>query len=274
MRGNTGTATSKVCINLEVLPQPHDVRADRSRSAGEAEWARTALFRRLGGDSAFDSVDVRFVEAPSDAVGQEAASGRLHVIVKSKDERVAGRAFSAAAVELALANYPGFFVTSPPTEAQQFGVYWPALVPNDELQPVVVLADGRRVPVPWPPADPDAMRATSPRERPLIMAEPVGPTKGEPLGAHFGARSGDKAATPTSRVGDVTRRYAWLRDNLADAMRLIPRSASSAPVSSGTSCRTARCHFVSSAPRRGRRLELLVRRPGKGLGEYLRSRPW
>ena len=79
--------------------------------------------------------------------GQEASSGRLHVTVKSADERLVGRAFSSAVVELALANYPGFFVSSQPTEAQPFGVYWPALVANDEVHQVVVLADGSRIPI-------------------------------------------------------------------------------------------------------------------------------
>ena len=48
---------------------------------------------------------------------------------------------------MALANYPGFFVSSQPTEAQPFGVFWPALVANDEVQQVVVLADGGRIPI-------------------------------------------------------------------------------------------------------------------------------
>ena len=56
----------------------------------KADWVREQLFIRLGGEDRFDEVDVRFVPAPSDAIGQEAASGRLHVSVKSSDERLVG----------------------------------------------------------------------------------------------------------------------------------------------------------------------------------------
>ena len=66
-----------------------------------------------------------------------------------------GRAFSSAAIELALANIPGFFATSVPGPAQSYGVYWPALVPADEIDQVVVMDDGRRIRI---PAAADAMR--------------------------------------------------------------------------------------------------------------------
>jgi hypothetical protein len=143
VRGEPAPATTKVCINLDggyrnrmsfVL-----TGLDQQR---KADWLTDALFRRVGGRDRFDEVDVRLVEAPSDAPTQEQASGRLHVTVKSSDERLAGKAFSGAAIELALANYPGFFATGGPSEAQSYGVYWPALVPADEVQEVVVLHDG------------------------------------------------------------------------------------------------------------------------------------
>ena len=139
--GTPAPPTTKVCINLDGGFRNRMTFVLTGLDQREkAEWARDALFRRLGGEERFDEVDVRLVEAPADAQGQEAASGRLHVTVKSADERTVGRAFSAAAIELALAGYPGFFSTAPPGEAQAFGVYWPALVPNDEVAPVVVLA--------------------------------------------------------------------------------------------------------------------------------------
>ena len=84
----------------------------------------------------------RFVPVPSDGPDQERSSGLLHVSVKAPDERAVGRAFSAAAIELALANYPGFFATGPPGAASAYGVFWPALVPADEIDQVVVLDDG------------------------------------------------------------------------------------------------------------------------------------
>ncbi|HEY3484549.1 MAG TPA: acyclic terpene utilization AtuA family protein, partial [Ilumatobacteraceae bacterium] len=101
VRGERAPSTLKVCLNLE--------GGHRNRmtfvltgldQAAKAQFARDALFSRLGGEHAFDEVDVRFVPAPPDATGgQESASGRLHVTVKSHDERLVGRAFSSAAVE-------------------------------------------------------------------------------------------------------------------------------------------------------------------------------
>ncbi|MGZ4768227.1 MAG: acyclic terpene utilization AtuA family protein, partial [Ilumatobacteraceae bacterium] len=146
VRGAPAPPTTKVCVNFDggYRNRVTFVLTGLDQQA-KATWAESALFARLGGRDRFDEVDVRFTPAPSDAVGQEASSGRLHVSVKSSDERLVGRAFSSAAIELALANYPGFFVSAPPTDAQPFGVYWPALVANAEVHQQVVLADGSRI---------------------------------------------------------------------------------------------------------------------------------
>jgi hypothetical protein len=243
----------------------------------KAEWTRDALFRRLGGEERFDEVSVRFVEAPADAQGQEAASGRLHVAVKSMDERTVGRAFSAAGTELALAGYPGFFTTAPPGDAQAFGVYWPALVPNDEVAPEVVLQDGRRISVPRPPTAPVG---SSGRERAMVTAEPVGPAKGEPLGLHFGARSGDKGGN--ANVGIWARSpggYAWLRDNLTvDALgRLMPELADIAAlrIERHELPNLLALNFVLVGYLgEGVASNNSFDAQAKGLGEYLRSRRW
>ncbi|MCA1711570.1 MAG: DUF1446 domain-containing protein, partial [Actinobacteria bacterium] len=63
-----------------------------------------------------------------DAATNEQAAALLRVHVRGDDPKAVGRAFSSAAVELALASYPGFTLTSPPGEAQPYGIYWPALV--------------------------------------------------------------------------------------------------------------------------------------------------
>ena len=35
---------------------------------------------------------------------------------------------------MALASYPGFFMTSPPVDGSQIGVYWPTLVPSAAVE--------------------------------------------------------------------------------------------------------------------------------------------
>jgi hypothetical protein len=242
--------------------------------ADKAAWAETALFTRLGGKEHFDEVDVRFVAAPADADGQEASSGRLHVTVKSADERLVGRAFSSAVVELALANYPGFFVSSQPTEAQPFGVFWPALVANDEVHQVVVLADGGRIPI-----ETSVGGGVSSTAHPAIIDDvaPVGPQAGEPLGLYFGARSGDKGGNANVGVWATDAAgYAWLDANLtADALRaLIPEAADLVVHRYGLPNLLALNFIIVGYLGQGVASSTAFDAQAKGLGEYLRSRTW
>jgi len=273
VRGSPAPPTTKVTINLAggFRNRVSFVLTGLDQQE-KADWARRALFARLGGEAGFDEVDVRFVPAPDDAPTQEAASGRLHVTVKSGDERRVGRAFSSAAVELALANYPGFFTTSPPGDAQAYGVYWPALVPNEEVDAVVVLDDGRRVPVPRP--------ATGPAVRPetrLVTATPDGPGRGEQLGRWFGARSGDKGGN--ANVGIWARDdagYAWLRDHLTvDAVRRLLPEAASLPVERHELANLRALNIVLVGfLGEGVASNTAFDTQAKGLGELLRSRRW
>lgn len=277
VQGSPAPTSTKVCLNLEggFRNRVSFVLTGLDQAA-KARWAETALFTRLGGPERFDAVDVSLVEAPSDAPGQESCSGRLHVTVKSSDERLVGRAFSSAAVELALANYPGFFVTSPPTEAQPYGVYWPALVPNDVIdavvQQTVALPDGYRVVVPRPPTGP--LRSV---EVPDVTAAPVGPAGGEPLGQYFGARSGDKGGN--ANVGIWARDdsgYAWLRDHLTvDAVRRLLPEAADLPIERHELANLRALNFVLVGYLgEGVASNSSFDAQAKGLGEYLRSRRW
>jgi hypothetical protein len=277
-RGTPPPPTTKVCINLD--------GGFRNRvtfvltgldQAAKAAWVEEALFARLGGRERFDEVDVRFVEAPSSAVGQEAASGRLHVTVKSAAERLVGRAFSSAAVELALASYPGFFVSSPPTDAQPYGVYWPALVPNDEVTAAVISADGTRTVVPASPAT--SIPAPFAGVEPDLFSSvvPVGPAPGEPLGRHFAARSGDKGGN--ANVGIFARDaagYAWLEQHLTSDVipRLIPEAVGLEVRRYELPNLHALNFVIVGYLGEGVASSTAFDPQAKGLGEYLRSRPW
>jgi hypothetical protein len=134
------------------------------------------------------------------------------VVVKDPDPTKVGRAFSGAAVELALANYPGFYVAGGPSSESSYGVYWPALVPADVVDQVVVGADGTRTHV-----EPTAAEDPGPIAEPTPSAQPVpsGPTRAVPLGTLFGARSGDKGGS--ANVGLWARSdpaYTWLAAEL------------------------------------------------------------
>ncbi len=141
-----------------------------------------------------------------DAPTNEQAAALLRVHARGDDPAVVGRAFSGAAVELALASVPGFTLTSPPGSATPYGVYWPALVDAGEVEHVVVHADGRREVVPHTPgasqpgsgaarSRSDAEQGPSAASEPTSRAARAGSdaaTERVPLGAVVGARSGDK----------------------------------------------------------------------------------
>jgi hypothetical protein len=276
VNGLPAPPTTKVCINYDGGYRNRMTFVLTGLAQAEkAAWAESALFARLGGKERFDEVDVRFVAAPPEANGQEASSGRLHVTVKSGDERLVGRAFSSAAIELALANYPGFFVSSPPTDAQPFGVYWPALVDNDEVEQVVVLGDGRRVVIePSPNGSGDDPTASVVE---LGAAVPVGPRPGEPLGLYFGARSGDKGGNANVGIwADDAGGYAWLAANLSVAIisTLLPEAAGLEVRRYELPNLFALNFVIVGYLGQGVASSTAFDSQAKGLGEYLRSRTW
>ncbi|WP_031169293.1 acyclic terpene utilization AtuA family protein [Streptomyces durhamensis] len=160
----------------------------------------------------------------ADAGTEETASALLRLVVRDPDERVVGRALTGAAVELALASYPGFHVLSPPEKGTPYGVFEDVAVAHGAVDHTAVLPDGRRVPVP-PPRDtrPLSDVPTPPLPAPL----PAGPTRRAPLGLVAGARSGDKGGNANvgvwARTDDAWR---WLAHELtAERFRqLIPES--------------------------------------------------
>lgn len=275
VKGSPAPPTTKVCINYDGGYRNRMTFVLTGLTQGEkAAWAESALFARLGGKERFDEVDVRFVGAPSDSRGQEASSGRLHITVKSADERLVGRAFSSAAVELALANYPGFFVSSPPTDAQPFGVYWPALVANDEVRQVVVLPDGRRLVI-----EPSPAGASHPSTPAIEISDVAlaGPLPGEALGLYFGARSGDKGGNANVGIWAADAAgYGWLAENLSaeTIRRLIPEAAGFEVHRYELPNLFALNFVIVGYLGQGVASSTAFDTQAKGLGEYLRSRVW
>jgi Acyclic terpene utilisation family protein AtuA len=128
----------------------------------------------------------------ADADSEEAASALLRCVVRDPDPANVGRQFSSAAVELALASYPGFHPTAPPTEGQVYGVFTAGYVPASEVQHVAVHADGSRADI--SPAT-ETLQPASADAPPLPEPLPDGPTRRVPLGVLAGARSGDKGGS-------------------------------------------------------------------------------
>jgi hypothetical protein len=230
VRGDPAPATAKVCLNylggyrntMTFVLTGLDVQE-------KAALARRTLFAALGGEEGFASVDVHLARTDLvDSPSEEEASAFLRVTVKDPDPRKVGRAFSGAAIEMALASYPGFFGSAVPSEGSAYAVFWPALLPADLIEPVVVMDDGTRrrvrLPVRQPPARPPAAGLLAAAAPPV----PGGPTRRVPLGHVFGARSGDKGGNANVGVwakSDVA--YSWLARHLTVArfQELVPEAA-------------------------------------------------
>ena len=142
----------------------------------------------------------------TDADTEEAASALLHCVVRDPDAANVGRQFSSAAVELALASYPGFHVTAPPGDAQVYGVFTAGYVDATKVPHVAVHADGTGTFIPCATETLElAPAAPPPPPDPL----PAGPTRRVPLGRIAGARSGDKGGS--ANVGVWVRNDEQLR---------------------------------------------------------------
>ncbi|MEU5563705.1 acyclic terpene utilization AtuA family protein [Micromonospora musae] len=161
-----------------------------------------------------------------DSGDTETASALLHVHLRDADRARAGRAFSAAAVELALASYPGCTLTTPPGDATPYGVFTADLVPQDAVSHVAVLPDGTRVSIPPPP---DTSAPETVAEQDASTAAPTGHrTRRGPLGELVGARSGDKAGDANLGVwARSDAAYDWLRGWLSveRLAELLPETA-------------------------------------------------
>ncbi len=171
----------------------------------------------------------------ADAPTEEAASATLRCVARGSDATAIGRAFSGAAVELALASYPGFHMTAPPGEAQPYGVFTAGYLDRAQVRQIAVLPAGESVEVPdvattvLASAGPAATGPAIPAE----FAGPgewagSGPVRRVPLGAVAGARSGDKGGD--ANIGVWARNAAawpWLASTLTvgKLRELLPEAA-------------------------------------------------
>ena len=162
-----------------------------------------------------------------DPATNEQAVATLRLTVKDTDDKRIGRPFSNAAVEIALASYPGCTLTSPPGAATMYGVYWPALMPNELVRHEAVLADGTRIAI-------DPPKETTAKLPQRVKVQVFGGfvagsgTLRAPLGTLVGARSGDKGGNANIGVWTETdAAYAWLSRGLTvDKLReLLPETA-------------------------------------------------
>ncbi|MEU9555596.1 acyclic terpene utilization AtuA family protein [Streptomyces fumanus] len=207
-----------------------------------------------------------------DAPTEETASALLRLVVRDPDQRLVGRALSGAAVELALASYPGFHVLAPPGQGAPYGVFEDVYVPHGAVDHVAVLHDGTRIAVP-PPRHTAAL--TDVPAPPLPAPLPSGPRRRAPLGLVAGARSGDKGGDANvgvwARTGDAWR---WLAHELtAERFRELLPETRDLPVTRHVLPRLRALNFVvGSLLGEGVAAQARFDPQAKALGEWLRAR--
>jgi hypothetical protein len=248
----------------------------------KAALVRRTLEQSLGGPDGYAEFEARLIRTDRrDAPTNEQASAQLRVTVKDPDPDKVGRRFSGAATELALANYPGFYLTAPPSEGTAYGVFWPTLVPRRAVHEKVVHHDGRVVDVAGADvvgeaAHPGGARRDGAPRRTGVLADPSRhPTRRVPLGAVAGARSGDKGGN--ANVGVWVRTppaFAWLEAELTVArFRVLVPEAEDLEVDRYELPNLLALNFVvHGLLGEGVASSTRPDPQAKSLGEYLRSR--
>lgn len=208
----------------------------------------------------------------ADADTEETASALLHCTVRDPDPAKVGRGFSSAAVELALASYPGFTTTAPPGEGQVYGTFTPGYVEAALVPHVAVLSDGSRVGI-APPTETLELAAVSDPALPDPL--PAGPVRRVPLGTIAGARSGDKGGS--ANVGVWVRsndQWRWLANTLTvELLRELLPEAADLPVTRHLLPNLRAINFViEGILGEGVAYQARFDPQAKGLGEWLRTR--
>ncbi|HUO37785.1 MAG TPA: exopolyphosphatase, partial [Mycobacterium sp.] len=196
----------------------------------------------------------------------------LRCVARDPDPVNVGRQFSSAAVELALASYPGFTTTAPPAEGQPYGVFTAGYVPAGEVHQVAVHADGSHTDI-APAADTRELAAAPAPALPEPLLS--GPTRRLPLGLIAGARSGDKGGS--ANIGLWVRtddEWRWLAHMLTvDKLReLLPETAECTVTRHLLPNLRALNFVVDGILGEGVAYQARFDPQAKGLGEWLRGR--
>ncbi len=208
----------------------------------------------------------------ADAAVQEEASALLRLVVRDADARIVGRGVSDAAVQLALAGYPGFHVTAPPADASPYGVFEALYLDTALVEHVAVAPDGNRSAISAPTVTLPLAPVPNP-ELPDPLAP--GPTRRAPLGRVVGARSGDKGGD--ANIGLWARSdegWRWLAHTLTvDRLReLLPETAE-LPVARHLLPNLRAVNFVVlGLLGQGVGAQARFDPQGKAVGEWLRAR--
>jgi hypothetical protein len=209
IKGEPAPASTKVCINtLGLHRNSMTVVLTGLDIEKKASVLEETLFASLGGKEHFEVADVHLVRSEkTDPPSNDEAFAFLRITVMDPDDKKVAR-FSAALVELALANIPGFTATAPPSRGSQTIVHWPSTVSARHIRQTVSVAGKDWVIETEIPREGEKKVAP---DAPEIPPAPEGVTTRAPLGCAFAARSGDKGGNANLGVwAKTSEAYAFL----------------------------------------------------------------
>ena len=245
----------------------------------KAALLETQLRARL--DPAPEHLEFRLARTDHpDADTEAAASAQLTVVVRDADAAAVGKPFSAAAVELALASYPGATPTAPPGKGGPFGVYEPRYIDVSSVEHRLTLPGGEQIiidPSPRAGQSPHAAGTQAKTAGNPAAPQPVSGGEGvrAPLGRVAAARSGDKGGD--ANIGLWVRndeQWDWLRSALTvDTLRVLLPEARDLDVERHELPNLRALNFVvHGILGRGVAEGYRFDPQAKGLAEWLRSR--
>ena len=251
----------------------------------KAESVTAALWESLGGAGQFAEAAVSFNDTGhADPATNEAAMSHLRITVKDPDPAKVGKRFSRAAVELALAHYPGFFMTAPPRDSSPYAVYWPTTVEASRVVQQVRMGDREKhisVSAPAQQAtagdgggNPDGAESLAEEDSGLAFRE-SGDTAMVPLGRIAGARSGDKGGDANVGVWvESEDAFAWLAGFLSESrFRELVSEAAALEVERHVLANLRAINFVvRGLLGEGVSSSTRTDPQAKSLGEYLRAK--
>ena len=214
-RGSSPPDKHKVCINLaggfrngmEIILTGLDIE-------DKAKVFTDALFNSVGGRKQFDEVSIQLHRTDKENPNSnEEAMASLLVSVKSKDQNLVGRLFSAKIIELALANIPGFFAQGGVKSSGPVIIYWPALVDSKHIKEKVHI-DGEEIEV-IPTSQLELEEIYYQKEPIKIKKIKKEDEKEIYFGEIYGTRSGDKGGCANLGVwAKNANSFAFLHDFL------------------------------------------------------------
>ncbi len=183
--------STKVCINLAsgyrnsmtVILTGLDIEK-------KAAIVEEELFAAIGGKKVFDKVNLQLIRTDKDNPEiNEEAFAYLRISVMDSDPVKVGKLFTSKVVELALANIPGFTLTTPPAKPMAAIKHWPTLISSKYITQKIYIGNKELIV--------KSVRCDRPFEMPEptkmeLPAIPPCKTISIALGRVFATRSGDK----------------------------------------------------------------------------------